>query len=194
MLVLLIYIFLLHICLYALPTFLFLLVYPTKVVAVLAHTITFIFVVFITFSILIHVSLQIYQRSAEGAQQHDRYDAALAVTYCIGSIVVLFAVVSFFLYALVLGEASAIPTGAYTFLSLIPIPTAAIPIVSWMFENRVFSNTKMKDKNESDKKNNETVDEEQSATDNGEALTVNENTPTNGNGQEVETYGAADNN
>lgn len=93
-----------------------------------------------------------------------------------------------------LGEASAISVGAYTVLSL--IPTAAISIVSWMFKNRVFSNTKMKDKNESDKKNNGNVDEEQSATDNGEALTVfvNENTPINGNGQEVETYGAADNN
>ena len=146
-----------------------------------------------------HVSLQRYQRPAEGTQQHDRLMllcyAALMVIYCIGLVVILFAVVIIFLYALVLGEASAISLGAYTVLSL--ILTAAISIVSWMFKNRVFSNTKIEDKNkESDKKNNENVDEEQSATDNGEALTVfvNENTPINGNGQEVETYGAADNN
>ena len=48
-------IFLIHIYCYALPTFLLLLVYPTKIITVVAYLITFVFVTSITSSISIHL-------------------------------------------------------------------------------------------------------------------------------------------
>ena len=195
----LIFIFLIHIYCYALPTFLFLLVYPTKVITILAYMITFVFVATVMFSISVHITIQRYRyHTIDHGIDHGLHQLRrsififMMIIYCIVFLILLFAIVIILLYALVLGEASAISTGLYTVLSL--IPTAVISVVSWMFKNKVFSNTSSANKNkESEEKMNENVDEEQSATHNGVALTVfvNENTPINRNDQEVETYGAA---
>ena len=50
--------------------------------------------------------------------------------------ILMFIVMIQFLYALVLGEASAITAGPYTILSL--IPTAVISAISWMLKNKMF--------------------------------------------------------
>ena len=195
----LVFTFLIHICFYALSTFLFLLVYPTKVITVLAYMITLFVVATVMFSVSIRLTIQRYH-----TMYHDLHRSTFLISmmyilimiiYCIGFLILLFTIVIILLYALVFGEASAISTGLYAVLSL--IPTAVISFVSWMFKNKVFSNTnsaKMEDKNkESEEKKNDNIDKEQSATNTGEVLTicVNENTPINGNDHEIKIYGAA---
>ena len=186
--------FLLHIYCYTLPTFLLLLVYPTKVITVVAYLTTLIFVTSIVSSItlrLIIVHIKKYRTSTViDNRQTSIMVIAGAISFTI-DIFLMFGVVIQFLYVLVLGEASAISTGPYTVLSL--IPTAAISAAGWLVKNKVFSSIDEKeDKEEPNQENDESV------TNDGEAraltLVVNEDTPFNGNNQEVRSYGTADNN
>lgn len=65
----------------------------------------------------------------------------------------LFVVMIQFLYALVLGQASAITSGPYTIFSL--IPSAVVSVVTWMVKNKVFGKNKDIDKDDNLEKKNE---------------------------------------
>ena len=186
---------LIYIYFYALPTFLLLLVYPTKVITVVAYLATFVFTTSIIYSVCIRMIIIAFYSFCTV----NKCTRVMTIIYIIIIFLLpfpMFIVVIQFLYSLVLGEASAISTGPYTVLSL--VPTAAISVAVWLVKNKVFSSgTKEEDENkEPDKKKNENEDEKNSAINNGEALTlvVNEETPFNGNDQEVKTYGAASSN
>lgn len=189
--------FLIHIYCYALPTFLLLLVYPTKVIAVVAYLATFIFAASIMFSISLRLIITfVFHFRTIGR--------CTSIMMIINAIVVflnpifMFTIVIHFLYALVLGEASAISAGPYTVLSL--IPTAAISAVSWLFKNKVFSSTaeeedeQPKDDNEDDTGDNENGGTHSEADGEALRLVVNEDTPASRNGREVNSYGATGNN
>ena len=181
--------FVFHIYCYALPTFLLLLVYPTKVIAVVAYLTSFIFISSITSSISIHLLINAYIKFHIIGRCTRLMMIAIGILMFFHPILI-FAIVIQFLYVLVLGEASAISTGPYTVLSL--IPTAAISAAGWLVKNKVFSNV-----NEKEDKKEPNQENDKSAT-NGEAstltLVVNEGTPINGNNQEVKSYGTAHNN
>ena len=177
--------FFIYIYCYALPTFLLLLVYPTKIITIVAYLITFIFVTVMVSSIAIRLFI---------LESSRKFSCCLCIMIIIDIIFVLvqplimFLLVIQFLYLLVLGKASAISTGPYTVLSL--IPTAAISAASWLVKNKVFSSVDEKEDKEEHNQEND-----KSATNDDEALTlvVNEGSPINGNNQEVKSYGTADN-
>ena len=185
--------FLLHIYYYSLPTFLLLLVYPTKVITVVAYLTTFVFVTIIISSISIHqIIVYIISYHKFGLP---KLDCCRCIILIVNTIFVLvypvfvFVLVIQFLYLLVLGEASAISAGPYTVLSL--IPTAAISAAIWLVKNKVFVNSNI-DIYKKEDKNKSNEDKNISATNDSEALTlvVNEDTPFNGNDQEMGSYGA----
>ena len=194
-LTLIVLLFLIHIYCYALPTFLLLLVYPTKVITIVAYLITFIFAASIIFS----VSMRLIIVSAVNYKAIGLFKSIMMI---INGILVflqpifMYVIVMRFLYGLVLGEASAISAGPYTVLSL--IPTAAISAAGWLVKNKVFSSIDEKEDKDKESDENEDENEDKSPTNNGEAnaltLVVNEETPFNGNSREIETYGAACNN
>ena len=184
--------FLFHIYYYGLPIFLLLLVYPTKVITVVAYLTTFVFVTIIISSISIH-QIIVY------VINYHKLDYCRCIILIVNAIFVLvypvlvFVLVILFLYILVLGEASAISTGPYTVLSL--IPTAAISAASWLVKNKVFVNSNVDINKKEDKKesNQENEDKRKSATNDSGALTlVNEDTPLND--QKMGSYGAINSN
>ena len=188
--------FVIYIYCYALPVFLLLLVYPTKVIAVVAYLITFVFAA----SMICSITMRMITMSAVNCKVIGKWKSTMMIINGIiifANPIFMFIIVIHFLYALVLGEASAISTGPYTVLSL--IPTTAISAAGWLIKNKVFSSVEEEeDKNqESNENKEENEDEKKSATNSGEALTlvVNEETPFNGSDQEVmiKTYGAAGN-
>jgi hypothetical protein len=184
--------FLIHIYCYALPTFLLLLVYPTKIITVVAYLTTFIFVTSIISSISIHLIIVFYNNFR-------KVGCCTSVMMFINAIFIflhpflMFIIMIQFLYVLVLGEASAISAGPYTVLSL--IPTAAISAAGWLVKNKVFSSIDEEEEDNSQLQENE--ENEESAANNhandSEALTlvVNEDTPRD---KEVKSYGATGNN
>ena len=170
--------FLIHIYCYALPTFLLLLVYPTKVITVVAYLITFVFVASMIFS----VSMRLVIVSAINCRTLGRLRSFLLILNGIVVFVhpiIMFVVVIYFLYALVLGEASAISAGPYTVLSL--IPTAAISAATWLVKNKVYTSVSEKEdeKDKENSKEDESEDDAKSTTTNEESLTliVNGDTP-----------------
>ncbi len=173
--------FLIHIYCYALPTFLLLLVYPAKVITVVAYLTAFIFVTIIMSSTPIHLIIVFYNN-------FHKFGCCTSVMMLVGVIMFLlhpflmFVIVFLFLYVLVLGEASAISEGPYTVLSL--IPTAAISATGWLIKNKVLNISSISEKEDNNELNQEN---EESAVNDGENLTlvVNEDTP--------ESYGATDN-
>ena len=157
-LVCLVCLFLIHIYCYALPTFLFLLLYPTKTITVVAYLITFVFAASVTFSISTRLTIWRYHRVSRRKKIIVMFICGI---YLLVFPVIMFAIVINLLYPLVLGEASAISAGPYTVLSL--IPTAVVSALTWLIKNKVFSH--------------KIEDEEQPATDDDGG--VNEATPIN---------------
>ena len=170
--------FLFYIYCYALPTFLLLLVYPTKIITVVAYLITFMFITSIVSFISIRPIIAYYHKATIG-----RFMMFVSAVSIFAYPFLIFAIVIQFLYVLVLGEASAISTGPYTVLSL--IPTAAISAAGWLIKNKVFSSVSEEEDN-----NNHNKENEESAIKDDEALTlkllVNEDTPD----KKVKSYGA----
>ncbi len=177
-------------------------------IAVVAYLITFVFVTTIMFSISIHLIIAFH----ENFRRVGCCKSIMILIYAIITFLnpfLMFVVMIQFLYVLVLGEASAISSGPYTVLSL--IPTAAVSAASWLLKNKVFSSSSVNEKEDKKKSNQEKENKKKSATNNGEAptlvvkndkkksatnngeaptLVVNEETPFNG---EIKTYGVAGN-
>ena len=134
---------------YALPSFLLLLVYPTPVIAIAVYFITFIFITSITTSLCI---LAYMQSSKKERPDKDRILDQVFAVFIMLLVAVSFFIVTFVLvYALVLGQASAITTGPYAVLSL--IPPATITIGSWTLKSKVLGG-KVQDK-DTDSENQE---------------------------------------
>lgn len=173
--------FLIYIYCYALPTFLLLLVYPTKIITVVAYLTTFIFVTSIVSSISIHLII-VYAKDYLKIG-HCTCTCIMMIFNAISILVhpfIVFVAVIQFLYVLVLGQASAISAGPYTVLSL--IPTAAISAASWLVRNKIFSSVDEKeDKKEPNKKNEDSATNSEAPT-----IVVNEDTPSNGSGNDQE--------
>ena len=125
---------------YSLPTFLLLLVYPTKVIIIVAYYITFVFVAIISFSI----SLMMWRPLCVVLKHKSIYVKvsmhlihALYVLSLPVSIILLLVVLILLVYALILNQPSSISTSpVYTFLLL--IPSAAISFVSWLLKTKIY--------------------------------------------------------
>ena len=123
-------------CTYALPAFLLLLVYPTPVIAITVYFITFIFVASITTSLCFLAYQQSLKKERPAGLARYSILSHMCAVFVMLLIVVAFFIVTFVLvYALVLGQASAITAGPYAVLSL--IPSAAITIGSWTLKSKV---------------------------------------------------------
>ena len=144
----------LHIYIYALPAFLLLLVYPTKVIATTAYMIAFVITASVIGSLFIRTTKVIVKRMCSKLTFNtDRshttmstYMITMLFTYIVSicvMLIALFGALIQFVYALVLGEASAITAGPYTVLSL--IPSVIITAFSWMLKNKIFGVKKAKD-------------------------------------------------
>ena len=128
-------VFLTMIYAYALPAFLLLLVYPTKVIAIGVYFITYIFVASILSSVSIPVYMQLFTEI--------RCSAVIYLSIMLCFVVVMFIQTFVLVYALVLGQASAITAGPYTVLSL--IPSVAITVGSWTLKFKIFGQSKESD-------------------------------------------------
>ena len=150
---------------YALPTFLLMLVYPTKVIAIVAYLIAFVYVSIIAWSI----SVQIFKNAMKTLKNKRtciRVCACIYLLYIpIYALFICFFLIVLFLvvYAILLNQSLSITTGpVYTVLSL--IPTAAISFVSWMLKTKAFQFEELKnakDTNEQGAANNNTDSEEE---------------------------------
>jgi hypothetical protein len=207
-----IFLFLIHIYCYAFPTFLFLLVYPTKMITVVAYLITFVFVTSMVSSISIRLIIVVCIKNHRTSTV-DRWRSMMITTafFVLVYPFFMFVIVIQILYVLImmLGEASVISAVPYTLL--LSIPTPAVSAASWLVKNKIFSSVnEEEDKKESNQENeeneesatnngevlalvvrNDNEDKKKAATNDSEALTlvVNEETPINGNDEEIKTYG-----
>ena len=126
---------------YSLPTFLLLLVYPTKVIIIVTYYITFVFVAIISFSI----SLMMWRPLCVVLKHKSIYvkvSMHLIHTLCVllmppFHIILLLVLLLPLVYALILNQPSSISTSpVYTFLLL--IPSAAISFVSWLLKTKIY--------------------------------------------------------
>ena len=150
--------FLIEIYCYALPTFLLLLVYPTKVIAVVVYLITFTF----SSSVIFSISVRLIKRFKELFNKVETgrlFCCLMSLNILLFSItpILVFVIMIQFIYALVLGEASAITAGPYTILSL--IPSAIVSAVTWMLKNKMFGGEEEDDTKKKDKDDDSTNDE-----------------------------------
>ena len=125
---------------YALPTFLLMLVYPIKVIAIVAYLTTFVYVAIIVLALSLLVVKQVMKKIKQ-TRTCIRVYIGITLYICLvpyaliipSLLVVLFLVV----YAILLNQSSSITAGpVYTILSL--TPPAAISLVSWMLKTKVF--------------------------------------------------------
>ena len=170
---------LMYICYYALPTFLLLLVYPTKVIVVAAYFISYIFFTILFSSIHLRIAnvikngkILLVLKVTKGSKRWYTYQSFHFIMLLIFYIYMLsfFAFLFQFLCLLVLSRASYTTLGPYTIISL--LPTAAISTISWMLRKRYFkikhdgnstadTNSTENNKDEVDENaNNSTNDEE----------------------------------
>ena len=141
---------------FALPTFLFLLVYPINVVAVFAYMTAFMFTLI--------VSITIFWSGYK--IKHLKRTKLLNCTYILYtfiSVIYLFLVLVIVLFIIAIGKTSVITFSFYGVLSL--LPSVAITAVSWMFKNKVFkegdeNNEPIKEKSEPGNENNEPGNED----------------------------------
>ena len=177
--------FLINIYCYALPTFLLLLVYPTKIIIILTYFTTFMFIASISSSTSIHLIIAM-------TNEHDgrirMIINAIMILLLLLTPFFMFGLMLEFLYVLLLIETYATSAGLYTVLSL--IPTAGITIAGWLVKNNGVNNGRDRDKQELNQENDDT--EEESAANESESPTiiVNEDSPSdqdvvNGNDQEI---------
>lgn len=136
--------YLILIYIYGLPTFLLLLVYPTKVIAIVSYLITYVFSGTMICSILVLLWKQIvHQYSTRPTNQPSTsYFPTIFIlfTFCFLVLLVSLGMVFPLVYALVFGQLSAVAAGPYTVLSL--IPSAAISLSSWMLKAKMFGKKK----------------------------------------------------
>ena len=128
---------------YALPAFLLLLVYPTKIIAIVAYLITYVFSASTICFILNSLFKKVRQSSHVDQLNGTPVSPCCIILYL--SLFFLFLLFAFgmvfpLVYALVFGKLSAITAGPYTILSL--IPSAAISFASWMLKTKMFGKTK----------------------------------------------------
>ena len=137
---------LIHICYYAFPTFLLVIVYPTKVIVVAAYFISHIFFVILFFSIYLRINAAVKKFFNKVFDRIDiktskwRYIFHGIIWMCVwsyfSSTVIFFSFMFQFLCLLVLSRASYTTLGPYTIISL--LPTAAISAISWMLRKKYF--------------------------------------------------------
>ena len=163
---------------YTLPTFLLMLVYPMKVIIIVAYLIAFVYIPIIVFPI----SLLIFKHVVKTLKYKRICIRVCAHIYLLYIplyvfIICLFLIVLFLVvYVLLLNQSLSFTIGpVYTVLSL--IPTAAISFVSWMLKTKVFQLEEIKnaeDTNEQIAANNDSDSEEEHIP----LLTVDENSST----------------
>ena len=132
--------FLSYVCYYALPTFFFLLVYPTKVIVIASYFISYLFSITLLFAISIdEVFIIILNHKVCGSSKSNPGKLLLLIYFILFFIypVLSFAIMFDFLYSLVLSRASAITTVPNTLLSL--LPSTAISGISWMLRKKFMS-------------------------------------------------------
>ena len=112
----------------ALPTFLFLLVYPINVVAVFAYMAAFMFTLIVSI-------IAAWNGSGLVHTKHTCHKCSLVLNIFI-SLIYLFVVLVIILYIIAIGKTSVITFSFYGVLSL--LPSVAITAVSWMFKNKLF--------------------------------------------------------
>ena len=124
---------------YALPTFLLMLVYPIKVIAIVAYLTTYVYVAIITWAIFLLICKQVMKKIKQ-TRTCIRVNIGIilfALSLYALTILVLLVVLSLVVYAILLNQSSSITAGpVYTILSL--IPTASISLVSWMLKTKIF--------------------------------------------------------
>ena len=118
---------------FALPTFLFLLVYPINVVAIFSYMAAFMFTLI--------VSITIAWSGLEKLRRGDHTKCAKCgkgnvLFTAISMLIYLFLVLVIILYIVAIGKTSVITFSFYGVLSL--LPSVAITAVSWMFKNKLF--------------------------------------------------------
>ena len=169
---------------YALPTFLLLLVYPTKVIAIVAYLVAFIFVVSAIYSICLRLIITFTKHPSKSGCNNPLMCCTMFIN-CVVILVFPFlmtAILFNFLYDFVLSEASPITNGPYAVLSL--IPSVAISIAIWMVKKKVFSDTAKNDEKQG-RGGNQTHNLSYDDKENGERLLPKKNSPA--------TYGTPDN-
>ena len=131
--------FIAHICYYALPTFFFLLVYPTKVIVVAMYFISYIFFITLFSAVSIDVfKIVLKHKIICGCS---RKPGKMVLLLYLSSFFIYpilgFAIMFLFLYLLMLTQASTITATPNMFLSL--LPTAAISAISWMLRKKLMT-------------------------------------------------------
>ena len=121
---------------YALPTFLLLLVYPAKVIAIVAYLITYVF----SGAMICSVLILLCKHKLRTTSLYSVSIATFFIFYFLFVFLFTLGMVFPLVYALVFGQLSAITAGPYTVLSL--IPTAAISIASWILKTKIFGRQK----------------------------------------------------
>ena len=116
---------------FALPTFLFLLVYPINVVAVFAYMAAF------TFTLIVSIT------AACSGSGHTKCSCSMRIFHncalvwnILVLLIYLFVVLVTILYVIAIGKTSVISFSFYGVLSL--LPSVAITAVSWMLKNKLF--------------------------------------------------------
>jgi hypothetical protein len=126
--------FLLLIYHYILPTSLLMLVYPIKVIATLAYSITFVFAAITACALCV-----LFVKTVLKAKKHRICAGVGIIIFCTTTIIFILMLVTMFelVYALVSNQSANIAAApVYTILSL--IPPAAISFVTWMVKSKVF--------------------------------------------------------
>lgn len=134
--------FLLPIYHLALPTFLLLVVYPMKVIAIFSYLITAIFVAIIICCTYVTVIKQVYinllkRKTATFCNKTVLFISLLiAVTLILANVIVGFVVIFQLVYGLILEQSSGTSRALHSIITL--IPTAAISFISWSLKTKVF--------------------------------------------------------
>ena len=152
-------IFGLHIYIYALPAFLLLLVYPTKVIATAAYMIAFVTATSVIGSVFIRMCKFLFKRMFSNFTCKKNCCQNTLIVLLLMNVCLMFVMPCFLfgaliqlVYALVLGQASAITAGPYTIISL--IPSIAITLLSWIIKKKLFGGRKGEDGTENNQNMN----------------------------------------
>ena len=142
----------LHIYIYALPAFLLLLVYPTKVIATTAYMISFVVASSVIGSLFVRICKVFIKRMPTYTGKctefncfHITMTVIIVINFGLMFImpIIVFGALIQLVYALVLGQASAVTAGPYTIISL--IPSIAITLFSWMIKRKLFGGKEAED-------------------------------------------------
>ena len=154
------------------------LVYPTKVIAIVAYLITFVYISIIVSSIAVLIFSHVI-KPLEHKRACIRVCAKIYLLYIpLYAIIMSVLIVPLFLvvYALFLNQSLSITIGpVYTVLSL--IPTAAISFISWILKTKIFQLEKLKNAQNSEDTNGQRAAHNSTDSEEGRILllTVEEN-------------------